>query len=208
MSIEASADAQLVQDFANTRDRRSFVPRGHPHRDGTTDELATSPALRDWLAEHNLLPDHTNDTDITDPDHNRVLRLRTALRDALDRNRHPGPDPQPHPFTMSLRVELDPDHGPRLSTPEHGVTTPSDNCAPPPCASPSPANGADCAPAPPTTANGSSTTNHDPAAAATARHTPAATASRPAPTGSARPTTTRLTPSLSDDPIDHLRAAN
>ena len=55
MSIEASADAQLVQDFANTRDRRSFVPRGHPHRDGTTDELATPPALRDWLAERNLL---------------------------------------------------------------------------------------------------------------------------------------------------------
>ena len=27
MSIEASADAQLVQDFANTRDRRSFVPK-------------------------------------------------------------------------------------------------------------------------------------------------------------------------------------
>ena len=118
MSIEASADAQLVQDFANTRDRRSFVPRGHPHRDGTTDELATSPALRDWLAERNLLPD---DADITDPDHSRVLRLRTALRGALNGNRQAGKDSQPHPFTMSLRVELDTDDGPRLGIPENGV---------------------------------------------------------------------------------------
>jgi CGNR zinc finger/Putative stress-induced transcription regulator len=118
MSIEASADAVLVQDFANTRDRRTFVPRGHPHRDGTKDDLATPPAVRDWLAERDLLP---NDADITDRDHGRLIRLRTALREALNGNRYPGNDAQPHPFTMSLRVELDPDHGPRLGTSEHGV---------------------------------------------------------------------------------------
>jgi CGNR zinc finger/Putative stress-induced transcription regulator len=118
MSIEASADAELIQDFANTRDRRAFVPRGHPHRDGTKDDIATPTALRDWLAEHDLL---SKGTDITERDHGRMLRLRTALREALGGNRQPGDDSRADPFAMSLRVELDPDDGPRLGTSEHGV---------------------------------------------------------------------------------------
>jgi CGNR zinc finger/Putative stress-induced transcription regulator len=118
MSIAASADAELIQEFANTRDRRSFVPRGHPHRDGTKDDLADPLALRDWLAAHDLLPE---DADMSDRDHARVLRLRTALRTALGGNRQTSDDAQPRPFAVPMRVELDPEHGPRLGTSEQGV---------------------------------------------------------------------------------------
>jgi predicted RNA-binding Zn ribbon-like protein len=118
MSITASADAELIQEFANTRDRRSFVPRGHAHRDGTKDDLADPLALRDWLAAHDLLAE---DADLSDRDHNRVLRLRTALRTALGGNRQAGDDSWSRPFAVPMRVELDPEHGPRLGTSEHGV---------------------------------------------------------------------------------------
>jgi hypothetical protein len=117
MSIEASGDAELIQEFANTRDRRSFVPRGHPQRDGSKDDLATPHALQRWLAEHDLLHEGT---DISERDHARVLRLRTALRTALDGNRRDG-DTRADPFAVSLRVELDPDKGPRLAPSEPGV---------------------------------------------------------------------------------------
>jgi hypothetical protein len=118
MTIEASADAELIRDFANTRDRRSFVPRGHPDRDGTKDDLASPLALRDWLAEHDLI---AKGTVISDRDHDRVLRLRTALRTALDGNRQAGDDTRADPFEVSLRVELDPKQGPRIATLESGV---------------------------------------------------------------------------------------
>jgi CGNR zinc finger/Putative stress-induced transcription regulator len=118
MSVEASADAELIRDFANTRDRRSFVPRGHPHRDGTKDDLATPLALRDWLTEHELLP---ADAEVSDRDHARVLRLRTTLRSALDGNRNADDDPSGDPFAMSLRIELDPDQGPRLGSSATGA---------------------------------------------------------------------------------------
>jgi CGNR zinc finger/Putative stress-induced transcription regulator len=118
MSIEATADAELVQDFANTRDRRAFVPRGHPHRDGTKDDLATPLGLRDWLAGRGLLPE---DAEISDRDHDRVLQLRTALRTALNGNRQAGEEIDSDPFAVPLRVELDPDEGPRLRTAEAGV---------------------------------------------------------------------------------------
>jgi CGNR zinc finger/Putative stress-induced transcription regulator len=117
MSVEASADAELIRDFANTRDRRSFVPRGHPHRDGTKDDLATRLELRDWLTEHDLLP---AGADVSDRDHARVLRLRTALRSALGGNRKVDGDSSADPFAMSLRIELDPDQGPRLGTSASG----------------------------------------------------------------------------------------
>jgi predicted RNA-binding Zn ribbon-like protein len=118
MSIEASADAELIKDFANTRDRRSFVPRGHPHRDGTKDDLASPVQLRDWLAAHDLVH---RDAAITDRDHARFLRLRAALRAALDGDRRSGDDSRADPFAVSLQVELDPDDGPRLGTSEPGV---------------------------------------------------------------------------------------
>ncbi|HYJ69587.1 MAG TPA: CGNR zinc finger domain-containing protein [Nocardioidaceae bacterium] len=118
MSIEASGDAQLIQDFANTRDRRSFVPRGHPSRDGTKDDLVAPNALEGWLAEHDLL---LEGTDLSERDHARVLRLRTALRTALDGNRPAADDPRADPFAVSLRVELDPHQGPRLAPSQTGV---------------------------------------------------------------------------------------
>src|SRR5262245_9811689 len=118
MSVEASADAELIRDFANTRDRRSFVPRGHPDRDGTKDDLASPRALREWLAERDLI---TKGTAVSDRDHDRVLELRTALRTALGGSRQAGDDARADPFEISLRVELDPDQGPRLAPTESGV---------------------------------------------------------------------------------------
>jgi predicted RNA-binding Zn ribbon-like protein len=118
MSIEASDDAELIQEFANTRDLRSFVPRGHPFRDGTRDDLATPLALKRWLAEHGLLPENA---DVSEREHARVLRIRTALRTALDGNRQTGDKTVADPFAVSLRVELDPDEGPRLATSADGV---------------------------------------------------------------------------------------
>lgn len=118
MGVEASPDAELIQAFVNTRDLRSFVPRGHPHRDGTRDDVATPTALGGWLAERGLLSDGT---DVTERDHADVMRLRTALRTALDRSRHPAEDPGTGPYAVSLQVEIDADEGPRLTTPDEGI---------------------------------------------------------------------------------------
>ncbi|MGH3314788.1 MAG: CGNR zinc finger domain-containing protein [Nocardioidaceae bacterium] len=116
MAVEASADAVLVQDFANTRDLRTFIPRGHPYRDGTGDELASVTSSRDWLTERRLLPEGSN---LTESDRARVLALRTALRAGLD-PREERLDDVPR-YALPLRVELDAAGGPRLTAPGNGV---------------------------------------------------------------------------------------
>jgi CGNR zinc finger/Putative stress-induced transcription regulator len=116
MAVEASADAVLVQDFANTRDLRTFIPRGHPYRDGTGDELGSVTSLRRWLTDRRLLPEGSK---LTDSDRTRVLELRAALRAALD-PREERPDDVPL-YALPLRVELDAADGPRLTSPGNGV---------------------------------------------------------------------------------------
>jgi len=115
VAVEASPDAVLVQDFANTRDLRTFIPRGHPHRDGTADELASPEALRLWLFDHGLLARRSR---VGKADHARVLELRTVLRTALDRGREVGLPPA---FAAPLRVELDAAEGPLLTCAGGGV---------------------------------------------------------------------------------------
>jgi len=116
VAVEASPDAVLVQDLANTRDLRTFIPRGHPHRDGTGDELASPEALRTWLVDHGLLARHSR---VSKADHARVLELRTVLRSALDGSR--GNDSLPPAYAAPLQVELDATEGPRLTYATGGV---------------------------------------------------------------------------------------
>jgi predicted RNA-binding Zn ribbon-like protein len=116
MAVAASSDALLLQDFVNTRDLRSFVPRGHPHRDGTRDDLASPELLAAWLADHGLTPRRPR---VSTSDHARVLELRTTLRAALEGGH--GRAEGLAPFTAPLRVEIDPLAGPTLTTAGRGV---------------------------------------------------------------------------------------
>jgi predicted RNA-binding Zn ribbon-like protein len=116
VAVEPSPDAALVQDFANTRDLRTFVPRGHPHRDGTGDEVASPDDLRTWLVERGLLAKGSR---VSKADHARVLELRGVLRSALDRSRR-GDSLQPS-YAVRLDVELDASEGPRLAVAAGGV---------------------------------------------------------------------------------------
>jgi len=117
VAVQASPDAELVQDFANTRDLRTFIPRGHPHRDGTGDELASPDALRSWLVGRGLLAAGGR---VGKADHARVLELRTVLRAALDRTRGEGRLP-PTVYAAPLTVELDATEGPRIAVAAGGV---------------------------------------------------------------------------------------
>jgi predicted RNA-binding Zn ribbon-like protein len=117
MAVEASPDALLVQGFVNTRDLRSFVPRGHPQRDGTRDDLRSPESLRAWLVGHGLLLGRTK---VSSSDHARALELRTALRAALDTS-SPGQVGGLTTFTTSLDVEIDPRAGPLLTAPGRGI---------------------------------------------------------------------------------------
>ncbi len=116
MAVEASPDAVLVQDFANTRDLRTFIPRGHPYRDGTGDELASAQALASWLVDQGLMPEGGR---VSRGDHARVVELRSVLRSALDR-REDGDDLPPS-YAAPLQVELDATEGPRLTYAASGV---------------------------------------------------------------------------------------
>jgi predicted RNA-binding Zn ribbon-like protein len=120
MPVEPSPDAVLVQQFANTRDLRTFIPRGHAHRDGTADELSSPDLARAWLAVRDLLPEGTV---VSESDHARIHELRSTLRAALDRTRNDhSPRASPPPFAASLQVHLDVREGPRLITPGSGVS--------------------------------------------------------------------------------------
>lgn len=117
MALDASPEAALVLEFVNTRDLRSFVPRGHPVRDGTRDDLDSPESLRDWLVGRGLLAEGR---DVSASEHARALTLRATLRRAIDPARHGEPDDAP-PFTAPLRVEIDPHEGPRLAASSDGV---------------------------------------------------------------------------------------
>jgi predicted RNA-binding Zn ribbon-like protein len=117
MAVAASPDALLVQEFVNTRDRRSFVPRGHPQRDGGRDDLRSPESLRAWLVNHGLL---LGRCEVSSSDHARALELRTTLRAALDAAA-PEQAGDATAFTTSLQVEIDPREGPSLSSPGRGV---------------------------------------------------------------------------------------
>jgi hypothetical protein len=118
MAVEASPDAVLVQDFANTRDLRTFIPRGHPHRDGTGDDIGSPRALRAWLVGRGLLP---RGSTVGQADHARVLDFRAAVRAALDRSRQDEPGHDLPPVAVPLEVRLDARDGPLLTPAEHGV---------------------------------------------------------------------------------------
>lgn len=112
MTVDPSPEASLVLDLVNTRDLRTFVPRGHPFRDGTRDDLGTTGDLRRWLVDHALLEEGA---DVTTSEQARILDLRTSLRRALDLERAAGSQDLP-PFAIPLRVEIDPREGPRVSS--------------------------------------------------------------------------------------------
>jgi len=116
VAVEASPDAVLVQDFANTRDLRTFIPRGHPHRDGTGDDLASPTALARWLVDRGLLPKGSR---VSKADHARVIELRRVLRSALEPSDDGGA--LPSPYRAPLHVELDATEGPRLTHAAEGV---------------------------------------------------------------------------------------
>jgi predicted RNA-binding Zn ribbon-like protein len=118
MAVEASPDAVLVQDFANTRDMRTFIPRGHAHRDGTGDDIGSPKALRTWLVDRALL---ARGTRVTEADHARVIALRSTIRAALDRSRHEEYGHDLPPLAVPLEVELDVREGPRLASAGPGV---------------------------------------------------------------------------------------
>ena len=118
MAVEASRDALLVQQFVNTRDLRTFVPRGHPYRDGTSDDLASPASLGTWLTDRGLLPVGTH---VTGSDHARMLDLRAALRSALDRSRQAENHDAPPLQAVPVQIEVDASDGPRLSVPREGV---------------------------------------------------------------------------------------
>jgi hypothetical protein len=119
LAVEASPDAVLVQDFANTRDLRTFVPRGQAHRDGTRDDAGSPDALAAWLTGRGLLPEGTT---VTASEHARVLDLRGTLRAALDRGRHDdGRRDEAGGFAVPLLLRLDAQDGPRLASADTGV---------------------------------------------------------------------------------------
>jgi predicted RNA-binding Zn ribbon-like protein len=71
-------DAELLMDFANTLDERSFSVHGVIHEGG--DELANADATARWLRQHSLL---RRGAQVTGAETRKLLELRTGLRDAL-----------------------------------------------------------------------------------------------------------------------------
>jgi len=69
---------QVIEDFLNTVDERTFTRHGESHVPG---ERLTGPrALADWLADRDLTP---GDTPLRVTDVEATIALRTALRQAL-----------------------------------------------------------------------------------------------------------------------------
>lgn len=72
------ADLDLVEQFLNTLDERTFSRHGENHL--TTDELTSVEALSTWLGSRGL---GGPDTDLGPDDLDTARALRAALRDAL-----------------------------------------------------------------------------------------------------------------------------
>jgi predicted RNA-binding Zn ribbon-like protein len=114
------AELELVRDFLNTRDERSFSRHGARF---SGDELLATPAdLAAWLTEHDLVAAGTaaSVADLTD-----AVALRSALREALISRAAPDIETQPGSIkepgtvnavlaTFPLRAHLGPAMTPAL----------------------------------------------------------------------------------------------
>lgn len=72
------ATLQLVEEFLNTVDERTFSRHGRPHV--AADHLTSPQALATWLEARELLP---SGTDLRPADLTATIALRTALRQVL-----------------------------------------------------------------------------------------------------------------------------
>jgi predicted RNA-binding Zn ribbon-like protein len=72
------ATLQLIEEFLNTVDERTFSRHGRLHV--ATDHLTSPPALATWLAARELLPSGTT---LRPADLTATVALRTALRQVL-----------------------------------------------------------------------------------------------------------------------------
>jgi predicted RNA-binding Zn ribbon-like protein len=119
------AELELVRDFLNTRDERSFSRHGA--RFSGSELLATPADLAAWLADHDLVPARTaaSAADLTD-----ALALRAVLRSALISRADPDADPDagPEPGTVNavlatfpLRTQLSPALTPSLTPAGQGA---------------------------------------------------------------------------------------
>lgn len=96
-------DLDLVEQFLNTVDERTFSRHGKNHV--ATDELASPEALTAWLVAHDLA---TPDTVLHARDLDTALTLRAALRNAL-LQAAPATD-----LLAGFSLRLAPDHSGRL----------------------------------------------------------------------------------------------
>ena len=88
------ATLQLIEEFLNTVDERTFSRHGQNHVAG--DRLTSPQALADWLTAHDLASGPLRGADLTATKH-----LRTALRQALT-------DGTPALEAYPLRLATDP----------------------------------------------------------------------------------------------------
>ncbi|WP_250036468.1 CGNR zinc finger domain-containing protein [Paractinoplanes maris] len=107
----ATGDLDLVEQFLNTLDERTFLRHGDQHV--AADELASVDALSAWLEAHGGTPD----TGLSQSDLDTALSLRAALRGALLAT------PQAAPALAGFSLHLTPDPAGRLRlTAASGVT--------------------------------------------------------------------------------------
>lgn len=111
MAVLPSPDAELVIQFANTRDLRTFAPPGGGPRSGEVDTIATPEGLEHWLADQALLPDGVvaDRSDVT-----RLAGFRRVLRAALQRQDDLEPAPAAEVVRVPLNVVLTATDEPRL----------------------------------------------------------------------------------------------
>ena len=74
------AELALLYDFVNSLDLRQYTEKGKQHEGH--DELATASQLEEWMRERGLLGARAH---VSAPAHRLALRLRSAIRDYLQR---------------------------------------------------------------------------------------------------------------------------